>query len=262
MNSNFILVRDAINANTDAIAQIDAVGAVARGGVASVPGLQVMATSVTAVDIDADAILLDNGAAVANVDLSVDITATGAGGLESGATEAASTWYYLWVVTGSSGTAGLLSTSSTSPTLPSGYEDGKRRVGAIRNNGSSNLVQLYQVGDWAQIEGATEGLISSGYGPGSAFTTLDLSAFVPSVSRRVNLSMVTGGSGSNGYWYHRPTGSNWATGSYLTHGHSSPTHSGLSAWVTTDGLQRVDIRETGGWVATMTVAGWQDPLGL
>lgn len=64
--------------------------------------------------------------------LVVDITASGINGLDTGS-EAANTWYSVWVVKGASGVGGLLSLSETAPTVPSGYDSVKRRVGWIRN---------------------------------------------------------------------------------------------------------------------------------
>ncbi len=71
----------------------------------------------------------------------VAITSSGANGLDAGS-EANNTWYYVWLIKhGTNGTvAALLSTSPTSPTLPSGYTH-KRLVFAVRNDGSSNFIQ-------------------------------------------------------------------------------------------------------------------------
>ena len=64
----------------------------------------------------------------------VDIATSGPGGLDVGA-EAASAWYFLYVVADSAGaspTTGLISASAAAPTLPAGY-DKFRRVGSVRN---------------------------------------------------------------------------------------------------------------------------------
>jgi hypothetical protein len=63
-----------------------------------------------------------------------------AGGLDSGSV-ANSTWYYIWLIKNpSSGTVdALFSTSSSSPTMPSGYSL-KRLVGAVLTDGSANIV--------------------------------------------------------------------------------------------------------------------------
>ncbi len=71
-------------------------------------------------DIDVDELILQNEDGVCirvpSVNLTVDITASGANGLDTGS-EANSTWYYEWVIFNPTTevTAGLLSTSSTFP---------------------------------------------------------------------------------------------------------------------------------------------------
>lgn len=74
--------------------------------------------------------------------LTVDITVSGAGGLDTGS-EANSTWYNVWFIQKSSdGTQSLiLSVSATAPTMPAGY-DIKRRVGELYNNASGNLMWI------------------------------------------------------------------------------------------------------------------------
>ena len=104
------------------------------------------ATPNSKVDLTADEVVVraTSGQAkvLSTVSLTVDITASGANGLDTGA-EAGSTWYYLWVIWNGTTTAGLLSASSTAPTMPSGYTH-KALVGAVRNDGSSNFVALRQ----------------------------------------------------------------------------------------------------------------------
>jgi hypothetical protein len=77
--------------------------------------------------------------------LTVDIVLSGAGGLDVGV-EAADTWYFVYVIGDSTGVnpaVGLLSLSSVAPTLPPGY-DRFRRVGTVRNNGTSDFVDFVQ----------------------------------------------------------------------------------------------------------------------
>ena len=69
-----------------------------------------------------------------NID--IDITDSGANGLDTGS-EAASTWYYIFRISGTSGEAGLFSESFDNPTLPAGYTK-FRRVGCWYNDASSN----------------------------------------------------------------------------------------------------------------------------
>ena len=115
--------------------------------------------------------------------LTVDIAAaTGDGGLDTGS-EAASTWYYVWVIRKSSdGTLGrLLSISSTAPTMPSGF-DQKRRLGCVYNNASSNFINwrmtLLDGGRMRQYDydesAATKQVLATG--AATTFTNINLSA--------------------------------------------------------------------------------------
>jgi len=71
--------------------------------------------------------------------LTLDITQSGANGLDTGS-EGTWYWYYIYVIYNPTTTtyASLLSLSSTSPTLPSGYTK-YRRIGSVINNGSSDF---------------------------------------------------------------------------------------------------------------------------
>ena len=72
---------------------------------------------------------------------------TDQGGLDTG-TVAADTWYHMWAIrrsdTGVSDA--LFSTSATSPTMPTNY-DQKRRIGAVLTDSSSNILGFSQNGD-------------------------------------------------------------------------------------------------------------------
>lgn len=98
-------------------------------------------------DIDADNLVVYDTNRVpqilSSVDLTADLTASGANGLDTGA-EAVSTWYHAWVIAKQDGTvASLLSTSATAPTLPSGYTY-KGYVGAVFNDSGSDFDPLQQ----------------------------------------------------------------------------------------------------------------------
>lgn len=80
--------------------------------------------------------------------LTVDITQSGANGLDTGS-EGSWYWYYIYVIYNptSETYAGLFSLSSTSPTLPAGYTK-YRRIGSVINNGSSNF---YNFNYWSDL---------------------------------------------------------------------------------------------------------------
>lgn len=107
--------------------------------------LQGSATGTNAtVSISGDEIVVEDSSnnykTLRNVALSINSAASGANGLDTG-TLAASTWYALWVIWNGTTTAGLISTSSTAPTMPSGYTH-KARVGWIRTDGTANKYPL------------------------------------------------------------------------------------------------------------------------
>jgi hypothetical protein len=86
--------------------------------------LKVERTSATVVTVTADMLYLQASATLAmraeTVSEAIDITASGASGLDTGAE--GNKWYYIWIIAKADGTInGLLSASSSSPTLPAGY---------------------------------------------------------------------------------------------------------------------------------------------
>lgn len=98
-------------------------------------------------NISADAIVLENSSnqdciVLRGVLQQVSIGVSGAGGLDTG-TSAISTWYSVWLIYNptTSNVNTLLSTSTTSPTMPSGYTH-KARVGWIKTDSTSNKYPL------------------------------------------------------------------------------------------------------------------------
>lgn len=158
------------------------------------------------VDIDATSITLVNSTGdvskVSSVNLTVDITASGADGLDT-STEANSTWYHLWVIYNGSTTAGLLSTSATAPTMPGGYTY-KGYVGAIYNTSGGDFIILRQVGYYAT------GTIITDVSAGSAGSWTSFTIRVPTTAKswfgNARVAATTGGicyisPGSTGYGY-------------------------------------------------------------
>ena len=113
--------------------------------------LSIKVASNTTVTVAADAVILTDGTNYRNVAPSSTInlgTNGGVNALDTG-TIASATWYYIWVIaqTAIGGTvACLASTSSTAPTMPSGYTY-KARIGAVRTaSGSAQLLGTWQFG--------------------------------------------------------------------------------------------------------------------
>ncbi|MBF0351585.1 MAG: hypothetical protein HQM11_11175 [SAR324 cluster bacterium] len=134
----------------------------------------------------------DNVAYIApNVSATVDITATGANGLDTGS-EAPNIWYYIWAIYNGTTTSGLLSASSTTPTLPSGYTY-KKLMGAVRNDGSSNFVPFRQAGNHVSIQGGLNFIANVS---NTSITGFSLAERVPSIADAVKFTytIVTDGS--------------------------------------------------------------------
>ena len=115
---------------------------------------------------------------IESVSVTIDIeSAVGINALDEGS-EAADTWYYGYVIRKPSdgSVAGLMSTSSTAPTLPTGYTE-KALVTAVRNDASSDFIDFRQNGcRWSYVKGQE---FQSG-SVGGSWLAVDMSGFVPS----------------------------------------------------------------------------------
>jgi hypothetical protein len=113
-----------------------------------------VATPTTQVDVDADAVTVETTSGTAfrltSINLTINCAATGANGLDAGAL-ANSTWYAVYVIydPATDTTAGLMSASFSSPTMPSGYT-AKARLGAFITSSSALFQGIRQSGNVAQ----------------------------------------------------------------------------------------------------------------
>jgi len=131
--------------------------------------------------------------------LTADITVSGANGLDTGS-EAASTWYSVWVIRRSDtgATAALLSTSSTAPTMPANYNL-KRRVGWVRNSSASDFFSFKMI-DLGRLRRYTydhtlAALAVLSAGTDSTFTDVDCSSRMPPTARIAVFNVITGNRG-------------------------------------------------------------------
>jgi len=167
-------------------------------------GLQMSFNTVAKVDIAAGACRDTTNAydITPSAILTADIAVSGKNGLDTG-TEAADTWYAVHVIgdtTGVNAPASLLSLSATAPTQPSGY-DVFRRVGWVRNNGSSafiNFVQRNSGRDRKIIYNTAAGDVNvlTG-GTATVYTDVDCSSLMPSTADSA-LLMAEFGAGTGG----------------------------------------------------------------
>ena len=159
-------------------------------------GLDLTFASVTRVDVSPG--YCRDSTDVADISVSSTLqalmTVSGPGGLRAGLTEAASTWYYVYVIASESGAnpvTTLIDTSPTAPVLPAGY-DLCRRVGSIYNNSGSDIqsfVQSRRGGDMREYAWritVTTAMVLSG-GASTSRVTVDCSALVPPTSRGFNV---------------------------------------------------------------------------
>lgn len=122
-----------------------------------------------------------NATVGANVSFTIDITATGANGRDAGA-ESATTHYIAFAIYNPTTNtwAGLLGTSATSPTMPSGYTH-KVLIGSIYNDGSSNFVKFTQFD--REITIAPQIIFTNQAGPVN-FTAQSISSAVPPIATK------------------------------------------------------------------------------
>lgn len=151
------------------------------GGVqGSHKNLKASRTSASQITVTADELVLEDAdgekVTVRNFNKTAAITTSGAGGLDDGSET--NGWYYAFAIRKSSDgtTALLLSASSSSPTMPAGY-DQKCYVSQVYNK-SGDFVSYTQYGDkcyydtWQDPASGNVGI--------NPWVSIDISAFVPS----------------------------------------------------------------------------------
>lgn len=111
--------------------------------------------SIAGVAVSADVLVVADSSGIPfvlkSLSFSINSATVGAGGLDSGVLSA-STWYSVWVIWNGATASGLISLSTTSPTMPSGYTH-KARIGWIRTDSTANKYPLsfLQVGRRVQM---------------------------------------------------------------------------------------------------------------
>lgn len=128
-------------------------------------------------------ILGDNGVLYSfnDIDLTIDAGTTGENGLDQGSLTA-NTWYYVYLIVSYAGykIAGLLSASSSNPTLPLGFI-GKRLVGVCRTDASGNLKGFNQNGGEYFYENAEQAYTGS---EAQNWVDKNMAAYLPPISTR------------------------------------------------------------------------------
>jgi hypothetical protein len=141
------------------------------------------------VDVDATEIMLQDSSGVplmvSSVNLTIDIAASGANGLDTGS-EDTSKWYDVYVASNGSTTIGLLSVEGGTFTPPAGYTY-SAKVSAVYNNSTGDFEQIAQYGHRVCT------VYASPFWNGTALSgvsgTVDLSAWIPATAKEVKLAV-------------------------------------------------------------------------
>lgn len=204
----------------------------------------------------------------------VDISISGAGGLDTGS-EASNTFYSVWIIgIGDASISTLLSTSSTSPTLPGSYTK-KRRIGWVRNNGSSDFYDYSTTHTgrdkmylWNESETVLELLTN---GAATTWTNVDISELVPPTCTLayINTNHVSSDSGQD-YASFRQAGlgggTSVVTNPYAHRCFGSSASGGVTSastcfWIRTDITQNIEYGNSSGSEETdIWVLGYMDSL--
>lgn len=168
----------------------------------SFSNLSIKVASNTTVTVAADLVTTTDGTNYLTTALSgtINLGSNGAANSLDTGTIAQGTWYSIWAIAKADGTtAGLASTSSSSPTLPSGYTY-KSRIGWVRTiSGSATLYGTWQLGRRAQyVVGLAQTSAPIKIAGGSAtgdpsvgtYTSVAISSYVPTTASEILGSIV------------------------------------------------------------------------
>lgn len=183
---------------------------------------------------------------------------TGNGGLDTGAA-ANETWYHVFLISNGSVVDALFSTSADSPTMPGGYSY-KRRIGAVRTDGSANVLGFTQNGNefiW-DTPPLDESLAS-----GSTTSAVLVTLSVPTGLRVKAFCHVR--AGDNAGYYSSPDSADLAPGSTIAPlsvmesfgGTATGVGAAVAVW--TDTSARIRRRLQGNSASYIATLGWLDP---
>ncbi len=218
----------------------------------SYSNLLIVYTSANVVTVTVDSITLadsnNSGKVVNTVSVAPDISAAvGANGPDASGLDAVSTWRSIWVISNGTTTAGLLSASTTAPTMPSGYTY-KRRVGWVKNDASSAFIPFTQRNMLVQLGGGDQQVLNTG--TSTTMVDIDLSAHLPSTATMTNVYLVMA-SGNIGYLSCKIYSRNIVG--------SSASESG-GYWMACSTSQVIQYKVTAGNLTLYLLGGWVDNL--
>lgn len=190
------------------------------------------------------------------IDLTVGTVTSTANGMD-GESRPASGWVYLYVISSGSGSAGLgttISPLSGLPTLPAGYSF-YAYVGAMRCDGSSNLLRSIQKGRDAQYQA----LVSMATGSAAVWTAIAVASFVPATASRIKGFMLNATPGNNTLVTVAPNNAYVTNGPWLFTNSTGTTFGSLGLPFDME-LESSNIYygSTSGSATTISAIGWTD----
>ena len=114
----------------------------------------------------------------------IDISSNGAVNKLDTGTKAISTWYYIWAISNGSTTGGLFSTSSTAPTMPTGYGY-KKLIGAVYNSSGNTLVGIKKKNNVTILLRADSNLLGGGVSTVWVNLATSLAPLIPPTAKYV-----------------------------------------------------------------------------
>lgn len=146
-------------------------------------GVKCSCTSNTQVLLTA-AVLAVSDIILDGVGVTVDITVSGAGGLDTGV-ETANTWYSAYIICNNDATliSAVLSVNTSAPTLPVGYTK-SRKISAVRNNSAGNFIQYEQDNAFFLYSQSDPNLLVYNGGGVIVLTEIDLTGGLPTFTSR------------------------------------------------------------------------------
>lgn len=226
----------------------------------------VTTASNTTVGITADTAICESTAGLgyrhSSVSVTINMAVTGANGLDTGSQTTA--FYYLWLISDGTTVAGLASTSSSSPTMPSGYTY-KLRVGAIH----STLAVFDAVKGYGNRFYYTGGCQSISSTNNLSNASTSISSLVPATARYATIvlncaSDASGGCGASpNSSYGTTLNSATATPPYLTaSGGASAQEGQATGDVPLETAQTIYLTTGSSGTNRVLLAGWVDACAV
>lgn len=194
----FVATDAATNANWTVQYALATAPPMVLGGATSLVIRNNSGTPNTQVDVTAASLVIPNvlagGARHSSVAFTINTANTGLNGMDVG-TLPASSWVYVWAISNGATVGGLISTSSTTPTMPSGYTY-RYRIGALRTDSSNRFMRTLQQGNKAVYQvtlGSNTTVLPLLVNVGApAWTALPVGNVVPPTASQIKLQLFVG----------------------------------------------------------------------